>query len=497
MKAQYLLALDQGTTSSRALVFDRNANVVSIAQRDFRQIFPQPGWVEHDPLEIWSSQWSVLSEALANKSIKPAEVAAIGITNQRETTVVWHRNTGRPVYHAIVWQDRRTAPTMQALRNQGFEADIRHRTGLLPDAYFSASKVQWILNNVAGAREAADQGELAFGTVDTWLLWNLTGGKVHATDVSNASRTMLFNIHTRSWDANLLALFEIPDTMLPEVRSNAAVYGAVSDELLPGNVPVAALIGDQQSALFGQQCIEPGMAKTTYGTGCFLMLNTGNKVVTSQNNLLSTIAWEIDGKLTYALEGSVFIGGAAVQWLRDSLEVISHAADTEGLATGLDNNDGVYFVPALAGLGAPHWDPSARGAFFGLTRGTTVAHMARATLEAIAYQVCDVLDAMQKDVDTPIRQMRVDGGAANNNFLMQFQADILRCPVLRPKVTETTAMGAAFLAGLAVGFWKNLSEISDIWQTDRTFRPAMAQEVVEQYLRFWHKAVERSKNWIE
>ncbi|TVR40689.1 MAG: glycerol kinase [Cryomorphaceae bacterium] len=496
-KPTYILALDQGTTSSRALLIDRAGRVHSSAQRDFKQHFPKGGWVEHDAMEIWATQSAVMTEALAAKNVNGSQIAAIGITNQRETTVLWNRLTGKPLYRAIVWQDRRTAPRIAELIAQGHEAMITDKTGLVPDAYFSASKLQWLLDHVEGARDMAERGELAFGTIDTWLVWKLTAGAVHVTDVSNASRTMLFNMHERCWDTELLDLFDIPESVLPEVRSSSEVYGHTSGQLLYAKIPIAGIAGDQQAALFGQCCFEPGMAKTTYGTGCFMVMNTGYQPVVSDNKLLSTVAWEINGQMTYALEGSVFIGGAAVQWLRDNLGFVGHASETERLATQLPDNEGVYFVPAMAGLGAPHWDANARGAFFGITRGTTIAHMTRATLEAIAYQVHDVLRAMEADRGEALREMRVDGGAAGNNFLMQFQADMLRCTVARPENIESTALGAAFLAGLAVGYWEDLDTLKKIWQSDHNFEATMNREQSDEYLRFWHKAVERAKNWCE
>lgn len=494
---QYILSLDQGTTSSRAIVFDKLGQIVSVEQKDFKQYFPRSGWVEHDPQEIWSSQSSVMIEALANQGIKASQIAAIGITNQRETTLVWDRATGKAIYNAIVWQDRRTAAYCDELRLAGKAEIIANKTGLILDAYFSATKLKWILDNVEGAREKATNGELAFGTVDTWLVWKLSSGKTHVTDVSNASRTMLYNIHEKQWDSELLELFDIPVSVLPEVKSSSELYGTTSGDIISHKIPIAGIAGDQQAALFGQLCTHAGMAKTTYGTGCFLMMNTGEVPVKSTNKLLTTVAWEINGKMQYALEGSVFIGGAAVQWLRDGIELLKEAKDSESLANQLEDNDGVYFVPALAGLGAPHWDANARGAFFGITRGTTAAHMARATLEAIAYQVNDVIKAMEKDSGEPTKEMRVDGGATANNFLMQFQSDILNCTIQRPKIIETTALGAAFLAGLAVGFWENEEELKSLWMADSSFEPQMALEKAENYLHFWHKAVERSKNWVE
>lgn len=494
---QYVMALDQGTTSSRSIIFNKKGEIISVAQRAFKQHFPKSGWVEHDPMEIWSTQSSVLTESLAKGSIKARSIAAIGITNQRETTILWDRKTGKPVYNAIVWQDRRTSAYINKLKSEGKEELVTSKTGLVLDAYFSGSKVKWILDNVEGLRERAEQGEIAFGTVDTWLIWNLTHKIVHVTDASNASRTMLFNIFDKKWDQELLDLFDIPASILPEVKSSSEIYGHTSEHLFPVSIPIAGIAGDQQAALFGQLCTEPGMAKTTYGTGCFLMMNTGEKPVKSNNKLLTTIAWELNGKVSYALEGSVFIGGAAIQWLRDGIELFGHAKESEDLAESLEDNDGVYFVPAMAGLGAPHWDQNARGAFFGITRGTTIAHMTRAALEAIAYQVRDVLDAMQKDSGAPIKELRVDGGATANNFLMQFQSDILQTKIKRPQIIETTAIGAAFLAGLAVGFWESEEELKDLWNSDKNFEPKMDKEKVDYFLKFWHKAVERSKNWVE
>lgn len=495
--SQYILSLDQGTTSSRAIVFDKKGQIVSVEQKDFKQYFPKSGWVEHDPQEIWSSQSSVMIEALANNGIKAADLAAIGITNQRETTIVWDRKTGKAIYNAIVWQDRRTAAFCDELKSMGKAFFIAEKTGLVLDAYFSATKIKWILDHVKGAKEKALNGDLAFGTVDSWLVWKLTDGQIHVTDISNASRTMLYNIHEKQWDQELLELFDIPAAILPEVKSSSEIYGTTAGDILSHKIPIAGIAGDQQAALFGQLCTQPGMAKTTYGTGCFLVMNTGEKPVKSNNQLLTTIAWEVNGKVHYALEGSVFIGGAAIQWLRDGIELFGHAKESEKLAISLEDNDGVYFVPALAGLGAPHWDQNARGAFFGITRGTTIAHMTRAALEAIAYQVYDVIKAMEKDSGEPTKELRVDGGATANNFLMQFQADILGCKIQRPKIIETTALGAAFLAGLAVGFWKNEEELKALWQTDKSFNPQMDEEKAEKFLHFWHKAVERSKNWVE
>jgi glycerol kinase len=493
----YLMALDQGTTSSRAIIFDKKGQIVSVAQKDFKQYFPQSGWVEHDPQEIWTSQSSVMIESLVSKGIRADQIAGIGITNQRETTIVWDRKTGKAIHKAIVWQDRRTAGFCNELKEKGHAELIASKTGLIIDAYFSATKIRWILNNVEGARARAEAGELAFGTVDSWLVWNLTAGKNHITDITNASRTMLYNIHSQEWDQELLDLFEIPSSLLPEVKSCSEVYCETAGDVLRVKIPIAGIAGDQQAALFGQLCTEPGMAKTTYGTGCFLVMNTGKEAVRSKNQLLTTVAWKIGDEINYALEGSVFIGGAAIQWLRDGIGLLGNANESEKLAMSLKDNDGVYFVPALAGLGAPHWDQDARGAFFGITRGTTIAHMTRAALEAIAYQVYDVLKAMEKDSGKPTQELRVDGGATANNFLMQFQADLLGCEIKRPQIIETTAIGAAFLAGLAVGFWESREEIQSLWTADRSFTPEMDSDNREKLIHFWHKAVDRSKNWVE
>ena len=493
----YILALDQGTTSSRSIIFDRKGQIVSVAQKEFKQYFPKQGWVEHDPEEIWTSQSAVLIESLVNKGIRADQIAALGITNQRETTIVWERKSGKPVYNAIVWQDRRTAAYCNELKEKGHAELIASKTGLIIDAYFSATKIRWILENVEGARQKAEAGELAFGTVDSWLIWKLTAGKSHLTDITNASRTMIYNIHNQAWDDDLLDLFGIPKSMLPEVKSCSEVFTETAGDVLKTKIPIAGVAGDQQAALFGQLCTEPGMAKTTYGTGCFLVMNTGKEAVRSKNQLLTTVAWKIGNEINYALEGSVFIGGAAIQWLRDGMEMFSHAKQTEKLATSLADNDGVYFVPALAGLGAPHWDQNARGAFFGITRGTTIAHMTRAALEAIAYQVHDVLKAMEKDSKKTTQELRVDGGATANNFLMQFQADILGCEIKRPEIIETTAIGAAFLAGLAVGFWKNSEELQDLWNSEKEFHPQMESSQRDKLVHFWNKAVERAKNWVE
>lgn len=490
---KHLLALDQGTTSSRALIIEYDGKVTAVAQKEFTQIFPQPGWVEHDPKEIWASQIAVAAEALGMAEIQPRDIAAIGITNQRETTIVWDRKTGEPVYNAIVWQDRRTAPMCDKMRDEGMESVVAQKTGLVLDAYFSGTKVAWMLQNVPGVRERAERGELAFGNVDTWLIWNLTEGKVHVTDESNASRTMLLNIHTRSWDKDLLQHLGIPASMLPEVKSSSEVYGETSGTL-PG-IAIAGIAGDQQAALFGQMCSKPGMAKNTYGTGSFMLLNTGTQAVPSQNKLVTTIAWRANNQTFYALEGSVFITGAVVQWLRDGLKVIRTAPEVEELASTVPDNGGVYLVPAFVGLGAPHWDGYARGAIVGLTRGSTTAHIARAALEGIAYQVADVLQAMQADSGVKLNQLRVDGGAVANNLLMQFQADILGIPVVRPKNAETTAMGAAYLAGLATGFYKSTDEIETQWAIERTFEPKMAADQSQKLRGEWSKAVGRAKAW--
>ncbi len=492
----YILALDQGTTSSRAIVFDHDGAIVALAQKEFPQIFPRPGWVEHDPREIWTSQISVAVEALGRAQIRPRDIAAIGITNQRETAVVWDRETGEPVCNAIVWQDRRTAEFCDRLKADGHEAMVRERTGLVIDAYFSGSKVRWILDHVPGARARAEAGKLAFGTVDSWLVWKLTSGAVHITDVTNASRTMLFNINTLAWDDELLALLGVPASMLPEVRSSSEVYEQVSTSLGVAEVPIAGIAGDQQSALFGQMCVSPGLTKNTYGTGCFLLQNTGTRPVASANRLVTTVAWKIGDRTEYALEGSVFIGGAVVQWLRDGLGLIPRSADVEALAASVEDNGGVYLVPAFAGLGAPHWDPYARGLIVGITRGTTSGHVARAALESIAYQVDDLLEAVSRDSGIRLAELRVDGGASTNDGLMQFQADLLGVPVVRPAVTETTALGAAYLAGLAVGFWKSPAEISGQWRVDRRFEPSMARTDAERLRERWREAVGRSRGWI-
>jgi glycerol kinase len=493
---EFILAFDQGTTSSRAIVFDRNGLPVATAQKEFTQFYPRPGWVEHDPDEIWSTQAGVALEAITKAGVESANIAAIGITNQRETTVVWNRKTGKPVYNAIVWQDRRTADLCDQLKSDGQSKTILKKTGLIIDAYFSATKVRWILDNVKDARKQAEEGLLAFGTVDTWLIWNLTRGKLHITDVSNASRTMLFNIHTLKWDEDLLKLFNIPSAMLPDVRSSSEVYGN-SEGQFATPIPIAGIAGDQQAALFGQMCIEPGMVKNTYGTGCFMMMNIGSKAIESKSKLLTTVAWRIGNETQYALEGSIFIAGAVVQWLRDGLGIIKNSGDVEKLAAKVNGSDGVYFVPAFAGLGAPHWNQHARGTIVGITRGSTSAHIARAALDSIAYQTLEVLLAMQKDSGIDIRELRVDGGATINNQLMQFQSDLLQAKVVRPKITETTALGAAYLAGLAVGYWGNIDEIRKQWQLDRTFSPQIEENETHSLIKGWHRAVNAAKAWAD
>ena len=490
---KYILSLDQGTTSSRAILFDQSGSIVSLAQKEFRQIFPKPGWVEHDPRDIWSTQAGVAAEVLTKANVRAADIAGIGITNQRETTIVWDRATGQPIHNAIVWQDRRTASICDRLRAQKKDRIIRRKTGLVLDAYFSATKVQWILQNVKGARARAKAGELAFGTVDSWLVWNLTGGKVHVTDASNASRTMLLDIGKCEWDDELLSMFGVPRSMLPAVRSSSEIYGQT--QMLGVPIPIAGIAGDQQAALFGQACTKPGMAKNTYGTGCFMLMNTGTKRIASKNNLLTTIAWRLGDKTEYALEGSIFIAGAVVQWLRDGLEFFRSAADVEALARTVEDTGGVYVVPAFAGLGAPHWDQYARGTIVGLTRGSTKAHIARAALESIVLQVRDVLRAMEADARIKLKELRVDGGASANDLLMQLQADIMSVPVVRPKVTETTALGAAYLAGLAVGYWKNQAEIARQWQVDRRFTPTMKAAARERLAKGWERALSRAKAW--
>ena len=491
---QYILSLDQGTTSSRAIIFSKEGEIVAIAQKEFKQYYPQSGWVEHDAQEIWSSQLSVATEVVAKAGLKASSIAAIGITNQRETTIVWDRTTGHPIHPAIVWQDRRTAQYCDGLKKEGHGDTIREKTGLLIDAYFSASKVNWILDNVQGARKKAEEGKLAFGTVDTWLVWNLTGGENHLTDVSNASRTMLYNINTLDWDDELLDLFDIPKNMLPEVRSSSEIYGETAANILAAKIPIAGIAGDQQAALFGQLCTKTGMVKNTYGTGCFMLMNIGDKPILSNNNLVTTIAWKLGDKVSYALEGSVFIGGAIVQWLRDGLGIIRSSSDVEELASKVENTDGVYLVPAFAGLGAPHWDPYARGTIVGLTRGSNASHIARAALEGIAFQTVDILSAMEADANTKIEELRVDGGATANDLLLQFQADILQANVVRPQITETTAIGAAYLAGLAVGLWKSVDDIQNQWQIDRIFEPNESYDAANA-MKSWHRAVETAKHF--
>jgi len=494
---QYILALDQGTTSSRSIVFDKQGNIISSAQKEFEQIFPQPGWVEHDAEEIWSTQFGTMAEAVAKANITMQQIAAIGITNQRETTVVWERSTGKPVYHAIVWQDRRTASYCDELKAAGNNEMIQQKTGLVIDAYFSGTKLKWILDNVPEARTKAANGELAFGTIDSWLVWKLTGGTVHVTDVSNASRTMLFNIHTCKWDDDLLNLLNIPKSVLPEVKPSSAIFGATGNIIPDSNIPIAGIAGDQQAALFGQMCTQPGMVKNTYGTGCFMLMNTGTKAIKSNNNLLTTIAWQVGDKTQYALEGSVFIAGAVVQWLRDGLKIIRNSSEVESLAATVKDSEGVYIVPAFAGLGAPHWNQYARGSIFGLTRGSSNAHLAKAALDSIAYQTYDVLKAMEADSGISIAELRVDGGATVNSTLMQFQSDILNTKVIRPKVTETTALGAAYLAGLAVGYWKNIDEIKNQWQVDKEFSPGMNEENRNELVNGWQRAVNAAIAWAD
>ena len=487
---KYVIALDQGTSSSRAIVFDHEGNALSVSQKEFTQHFPHPGWVEHDPMEIWATESGVMMEAVAALRAEPDEIAAIGITNQRETTVVWEAATGKPVCNAIVWQDRRTSEYCDSLKAAGWTDRIREKTGLLVDAYFSGTKIRWILENVPGARERAERGELRFGTVDCWLVWNLTGGRVHVTDVSNASRTMLFNIHTLEWDRELLELLGVPASMMPEVRSSSEVYGTTA--LLGGEIPVAGMAGDQQAALFGQMCTEPGTVKNTYGTGCFLLMNTGTTPILSRNNLLTTIAWKIGDEVHYALEGSIFVAGSVVQWLRDGLGIIKSSSEIEALARTVPDNGGVHFVPALTGLGAPYWDPYAKGTITGITRGTTAAHIARAALEGIAFQTMDIVAAMGKDAGVPLKALKVDGGASRNNLLMQFQADVIGAHVIRPQVTETTALGAAYLAGIAVGFWDGIADVQQQWKAERVFRPEASQESVAAAKADWADAIART-----
>lgn len=491
---QYILALDQGTTSCRAILFNKDGAIQAVQQQEFPQIYPQPGWVEHDAIEIWQTQLMVAKELLRKQNLTAANIAAIGITNQRETTVIWDKNTGAPIANAIVWQDRRTAGICDQLKKDGHESYIREKTGLVVDAYFSGTKVKWLLDHVPGARDRAEKGELLFGTMDTWLVWNLSGKKLHLTDVSNASRTLLFNIHTLDWDDKLLEILDIPKEILPEVMPSSHKYGETHEKLFGGPIPIAGIAGDQQAALFGQLCHSKGLAKNTYGTGCFMLMNTGEEPVVSRSGLLTTVAWSLEGKVNYALEGSVFIAGAAIQWLRDGLKIIDESPDSEFYAMKVTASDGVYVVPAFAGLGAPYWDMYARGAIFGLTRGTSKAHVIRATLESLAYQTKDVLEAMEKDSGIQLKALRVDGGASANNLLMQFQADILGVPVERPKIIETTALGAAYLAGLATGFWSK-SDLERKWQLDEAFEPQMADSERNKLYGGWQKAVKRTMNW--
>ena len=489
---KYILALDQGTSSSRAIVFDQNGQTKAVSQKEFTQIFPKPGWVEHNPMEIWSSQAAVIAEAITSIDINGLNIAAIGITNQRETTIVWDAETGEPVYNAIVWQDRRTSEYCDSLKRDGRTDLIRSKTGLIIDAYFSATKIRWILENVPGARQKAEEGRLRFGTVDTWLIWMLTRGEVHVTDVSNASRTMLFNIHSLEWDKELLELMNIPASMMPQVKSSSEVYGYTKTTLFAHEVPIAGIAGDQQAALFGQMCTEPGSVKNTYGTGCFLLMNSGERPIMSQNNLLTTIAWKIGDTVNYALEGSIFVAGSVVQWLRDGLGIIKSSSEVEALAASVPDNGGVYFVPALTGLGAPHWDQYAQGSIYGLSRGSTAAHIARAALEGIAFQTMDIVNAMQKDAGVTLKELKVDGGASRNNLLMQFQADVLGTSVIRPTVTETTALGAAYLAGLAVGYWESIEHIKKQWGVEKEFQPSAAPETVAALKDGWNDAIRRT-----
>lgn len=496
MGKKYIMAFDQGTTSSRTIIFDKSGNIVSKAQKEFQQIYPEPGYVEHDPMEIWDTQLAVAREALEISGNRGDEIAAIGIGNQRETTIIWNKTTGKPIYNAIVWQCRRTAEICDELKAKGLEEYIKNNTGLIVDAYFSGTKIKWILDNVEGARKQAEEGELLFGTVDTWLIWNLTRGKLHITDYSNASRTMLYNIKELKWDEKILNALDIPEQILPEVKPSSEVYGYTDINIFDGiEIPISGIAGDQQAALFGQNCFKPGMAKNTYGTGCFMLMNTGEELVLSKNGLLTTIAWGIDGKVEYALEGSIFVAGASVQWLRDELRLIKTATESEYFATKVENTNGVYVVPAFVGIGAPYWDMYARGAILGLTRGAKAEHIIRATLESIAYQTKDVLEAMEEDSNITLKSLKVDGGAVGNNFLMQFQADILSAVVERPKVIETTALGAAYLAGLSVGFWKDKNDVLDNWQIDRIFNPSYDDERIEKLYKGWKKAVERSLEW--
>ena len=494
---QFILSLDQGTTSSRAIVFDKKGGIVSIAQKEFKQYFPKPGWVEHDPQEIWSTQAGVAAEATVSKGLNGKNIAGIGITNQRETVVVWDKNTGEPVYNAIVWQDKRTADYCEELKENGKAEMIQEKTGLVIDSYFAGTKVKWILDNVDGAREKAEAGDLILGTIDTWLIWKFTKGELHVTDVTNACRTLLFNINTMEWDEELLELFDVPKSMLPEVKDSSEVYGHTKTTIFASKIPIAGIAGDQMAALFGQMCTKKGMVKNTYGTGCFMLMNIGDKPILSKNNLLTTVAWRINGKTEYALEGSIFIGGAVVQWLRDGLGIINKSEDVEPLAESVESTDGVYFIPAFAGLGAPYWNQKAKGTIFGVTRGTTDAHIARASIEAIAYQTMDILKSMEADSGIDIKELRVDGGASVNETLMQFQADVLDSVTVRPKITETTALGAAYLAGLAVGFWESKEEIQEMWQEDKRFEPVKPKEDVEAGIKGWYRAVKALEHWTK
>ncbi|MBP8598684.1 MAG: glycerol kinase GlpK [Selenomonas sp.] len=497
MAKQYVMALDAGTTSNRAIIFGRNSKIVGVSQKEFTQYFPEPGWVEHDAEEIWSTMVTVMKEALEQSGLVASDIAAIGITNQRETAVVWDKKTGRPVYNAIVWQSRQTAPIAEALKAKGLVEEVKDKTGLLIDAYFSGTKIKWILDKVEGARKRAENGELIFGTIDTWLIWKLTGGKAHVTDYSNASRTMLFNINTLEWDDALLGYLDIPKAMLPEVKPSSYIYGDTVPSILGAPIPVAGAAGDQQAALFGQNCFEPGMAKNTYGTGCFMLMNTGTEIHKSNNGLVTTIAWGLDGKVEYALEGSIFVAGSAIQWLRDGIRLVDSAPDSEWVAKKVRDTAGVYVVPAFVGLGAPYWDMNARGMIIGLTRGTTKAHIVRATLDSLAYQTRDVLDAMEADCGKKLTALKVDGGACSNNLLMQFQADLLDVPVDRPQIIETTALGAAYLAGLAVGVWNDKEELKDSWKLDTRFEPVMEREEVGRLCKGWRKAVRHSMHWLD
>jgi len=497
MSKNYVMALDAGTTSNRAIIFDKNSKIVGVAQREFTQHFPNPGWVEHDAEEIWSTMHAVMKEALEQSALNAGDIAAIGITNQRETTVIWDKKTGRPIYNAIVWQSRQTASIAEDLKKQGLTAEVKDKTGLEIDAYFSATKIKWLLDNVEGAREKAEAGELLFGTIDTWLIWKLTGGKVHVTDYSNASRTMLYNINTLEWDEQLLKYLDVPKAILPQVKPSSCVYGETVPTILGAAIPVAGAAGDQQSALFGQNCIEPGSAKNTYGTGCFMLMNTGTEPHKSKNGLVTTIAWGIvDGVVDYALEGSIFVAGSAIQWLRDGLRAVDSAPDSEWVAKKVKSSEGVYFVPAFVGLGAPYWDMNARGMIIGMTRGTTKAHIVRATLDSLAYQTRDVLEAMEADSGEKLSSLKVDGGACANNLLMQFQADLLGVPVDRPQTIETTALGAAYLAGLAVGVWEDVESLKQSWKLETRFEPAMSRDEADKLYKGWRKAVKHSMNWL-